>query len=156
MATGDIEAFSAFYDESSPIVFSFVLRILHDREGSEDALVEIYDRARRQAASFDMQRQGPLVWLITIARDIATNRLRAGPVVHSAPDPYEHKRIVAVSAAAMLSGEERSIIEMTYMGQLSAVEVANLLGMSTEYVRRQIVSALRKLRSASATQCRQS
>ena len=157
MATGDTDAFSAFYDESSSIVFSFVLKILHDREDAEDALVEIYNRARRQAASFDVHRQDPLVWLIQIARDIATKQVpRAGPFVHSAPDPYQHKRIVAVSAAAELSAEERSIIEMTYMSKLSAVEVADLLEMPTEYVRRQIVSAMRKLRAAAATQGRQS
>ena len=127
IATGDTEALAALYDESSPIIFSLVLKILGDRECAEDALVAIYDHARRRAASFNTHWQGPLVWLITMARDNPTARRRtAVPAQDRQHDLFPYKRTRANLAVAKLSDEERSIIEMTYMGGLSAVEVAGL------------------------------
>jgi len=148
IANGDTEALAALYDESSPVIFSFVLKIVRDRERAEDALVAIYVRAQRLAVSFNSHWQGPLVWLITIAREIATARLRtAVPVADRGPDLFQYKRVCADSALAKLSDEERSIIEMTYMGAFSTVEVAGVLEVSTQYVQQKIVSALRKLRA---------
>src|SRR5262245_34874672 len=50
MAQGDLQALSPLYDESSALLYGLVLRILRDRKAAEEALVEIYERVRCEAA----------------------------------------------------------------------------------------------------------
>jgi RNA polymerase sigma-70 factor (ECF subfamily) len=152
MAEGDAHALSALYDESSTILFGLVREILRDREAAEDALVEIYDHARREARKFDARHQTPLEWLLTLARNFAVERLRRtrdAAASHTTQDQFKHERLFAAIALARISDEQRSILEMTYLGGLTAREVAGVLELPPEYVTEQIVSAMAKLRSGS-------
>jgi RNA polymerase sigma-70 factor (ECF subfamily) len=151
MGNGDLQALSAFYDESSPVIFSLVLRILNDRNSAENLLVEIYDLARKEASKFDSRRQSALDWLISRAQNQATQYLRwMAPVVDAPVDVFKHKRQLASLALARLSVEERDILEMTYLGGLNASQIADSSGVSTAYVTEQIVLAMRKLRAGGA------
>src|SRR5262249_2468329 len=117
-AKGDVHALSALYDESSTVIFGLVREILRDREAVSDVLVEIYEHARREAARFDSHHQSPLDWLITLARNFAVNRLRRTRdlTLSNAPDHFKHERLFANIALARISEEQRSILEMTYIG----------------------------------------
>jgi RNA polymerase sigma-70 factor (ECF subfamily) len=151
MGKGDVQALSALYDESSSVIFSLVLGITHDREAAEETLVAIYDHVRHEAARFDARRQKAIDWLITVARNFATDRRRTRPTQSSntVQDQFGKKRQVANLALARLSDEQRSILEMTYLGGLTAGEVADVLELSTEYVKEQIVIAMEKLKTGS-------
>ena len=152
MAKGGIEALSSFYDESSPVIFSLVHEILNDRSAAEDTLIEIYDQARREAATFSSRRQAPLDWLVTLARNVAAGRkrrTRPAPSSGPAQDQFKHKRRIANLALARLSDEQRSILEMTYLGGLTAAETADVLELSVDYVKEQIGLAMQTLRSGS-------
>jgi hypothetical protein len=110
MAKGDLDALSFLYDESSTVIFSLVLEILHDRESAEDTLVKIYDHARATASAFDARQQTVLDWLIALARKFAIERLRLKnppPSSSAMRDLFKHKRHLANIALAMLSDEER-------------------------------------------------
>jgi RNA polymerase sigma-70 factor (ECF subfamily) len=149
---GDVDAFGALYDESSPAIFPLVLQILPNRELAEDALVDIYNHVREQARRFDPRRQSALDWLIALARDFATDRLRRsscprGP--HTIEDVFSDKRRLANLALAELSEEQRSVLEMAYLGGLTVDEVAQLLGTTRAYVAKQIAFALRTLKTCS-------
>ena len=149
MAKGDLDALSFLYDESSTVIFTLVREILHDHEAAEDTLVKIYDHARATAATFDARRQTPLDWLIALARKFSIERLRLNspPISSSAiRDMFKHKRCLANIALAVLSEEQRSILEMTYLGGLTPAEVGDLLSVSPQYVTQQIVQAIRKMR----------
>jgi RNA polymerase sigma-70 factor, ECF subfamily len=52
-AGGDQSAMAELYDASSARVLGLALRILGDRSAAEDALVEVYAQAWRDASSFD-------------------------------------------------------------------------------------------------------
>jgi RNA polymerase sigma-70 factor (ECF subfamily) len=123
---------------------------MHDRIAAEDALVEIYDQARHRAGKFNARRQSPLAWLISLARNVAVNRRgRTDNVpLNAGQDQFKHKRQLANLALARLSGEQRSILEMTYLGGLNAEEVAEVLELPVEYVKQQIVLATQTLKSA--------
>ena len=85
VADGDAAAFQAFYDRTSAKLFGVILRILIERQESEDVLQEVYLIVWRKAATFDAS---------TIARTRAIYRLRARPPrahvpMESAFDPVD-------------------------------------------------------------------
>ena len=65
------------YDASSARVFGLALRILRDRNAAEDAVVEVYAQAWRDASRFDVQRGNASAWLMTMARSRAIDILRS-------------------------------------------------------------------------------
>jgi RNA polymerase sigma-70 factor (ECF subfamily) len=154
MAQGDVQALSFLYDESSALLFGLVLRILRDHKAAEEALVEIYERIRCEAAGFDGRDQKPSVWLINLARNFAVARLRRNRASTSrAPDIFKHRHHADDIAVHGLPNVQRSILEMTYLDGFTAGDVAASLDVSTEYVKGQIVLALRQLRRYRKCQC---
>lgn len=79
VADGDRPAFQAFYDRTSAKLFGVILRILVERQESEDVLQDVYVSIWRKAATFDPARASPITWATTIARNRAIDRLRARP-----------------------------------------------------------------------------
>lgn len=79
VADGDAAAFQAFYDRTSAKLFGVILRILVERQESEDVLQEVYVSVWRKAATFDPAKASPITWVATIARNRAIDRVRARP-----------------------------------------------------------------------------
>ena len=79
VADGDKAAFQAFYDRTSAKLFGVILRILVERQESEDVLQEVYVSVWRKAATFDPAKASAITWAATIARNRAIDRLRARP-----------------------------------------------------------------------------
>jgi RNA polymerase sigma-70 factor (ECF subfamily) len=78
VASGDRAALQTTYRLTSGKLFGVCLRILHERAEAEDVLQEVYLTVWQKAAGFDPARASPMTWLITIARNKAIDRLRAG------------------------------------------------------------------------------
>jgi RNA polymerase sigma factor (sigma-70 family) len=76
-AGGDGEALKALYSATAPKLLGVCVRILSDRQESEDVLQEVYMTAWRRAGAFDPARAGAMAWLSTIARNRAIDRLRS-------------------------------------------------------------------------------
>jgi len=86
IAAGDRSALRQLYDATSAKLFAVCLRILSDREESEDVLQEVYVTIWRRADRFDAARASVMTWISTIARNRAIDRLRArGPLARSEP-----------------------------------------------------------------------
>lgn len=75
----DRSAFRALYDLAAPKLTGVLTRMLGDRSEVEDALQEVFIRVWQRAAQFDSQRGAAMGWLISIARNVALDRLRARP-----------------------------------------------------------------------------
>ena len=60
VATRDREAFQRLYEATSAKLFGVILRILRERELSEDILQEAYVRIWDNAAKFDPDRASPI------------------------------------------------------------------------------------------------
>lgn len=73
---GDRDAFAQLYRRTSPKLFGVCLRLLRDRNDTEEVLQEIYVTVWRRAASFDASRAGAISWLIALSRNKAIDRLR--------------------------------------------------------------------------------
>lgn len=162
VANGDIHALATLYDESSSLTFGLIMHILQDREAAEDALVDLYTQVRDQACSKTPDRNA-MSWLIGLARHTALARLRRSrdsrhfnPLPHlpsaSAAsvtpfEPFHRERQQIGRALDQLTPRQRSIIQMTYFGGLSAREVADELRLQAHQVMDEIRRAMWTLRN---------
>lgn len=106
VAMGDRQAFSDLYAATSAKLFGVCLRILRDRAESEDALQEVYIRIWQKADRFGALGYHPMTWLITVARNMAIDRLRArkptaagSDVLDTIPDTGQTPEQAAINSA---------------------------------------------------------
>jgi len=74
---GDRAAFSSLYNATSAKLFGFWLRILKNRVEAEDALQDVFVKAWQKSSGYAVNGYSPMTWLITVARNLAIDRLRA-------------------------------------------------------------------------------
>ena len=106
---GDRAALRQLYDATSAKLFGVCLRILSDREESEDVLQEVFVTIWRRADRFDASRTSVMTWVSTIARNRSIDRLRArGPMAHAEPVEQINLPDKAPGAEALLeaAGED--------------------------------------------------
>ena len=75
----DRAAFAELYNLTSAKLFGVCLRVLQDRNEAEDVLQEVYVRIWNKADRYAVTGHSPMTWLITIARNLAIDKLRARP-----------------------------------------------------------------------------
>lgn len=79
VARQDRAAFREVYRHSAAKLTGVLTRMLRDRTEVEDALQDVYIRVWQRAVQFDATRGTGMGWLVTIARNVALDRLRARP-----------------------------------------------------------------------------
>ena len=76
LAAGDRDASAEFVRRFQRRVYGLAWSIVRDRGTAEDVAQEAFVRAWRYGASYDARRGSVLTWLLTIARNVAVDRLR--------------------------------------------------------------------------------
>lgn len=76
VAKQDAKAFKTLYEASSAKLFSFVMRILQNRELAEEILQESFINIWNNAASYQSSLASPMTWMTTIVRNRAFDLLR--------------------------------------------------------------------------------
>lgn len=113
IAAGDRAALRQLYEASSAKLFGVCLRILSDRDESEDVLQEVYLTIWRRADRFEAGRASVMTWVSTIARNRAIDRLRArGPMAYA--EPVEELEIDDGSARAddlVMAGQDARALQ---------------------------------------------
>ncbi|HMP61678.1 MAG TPA: sigma-70 family RNA polymerase sigma factor [Phenylobacterium sp.] len=105
IAEGDRDALRQLYQATSSKLFGVCLRILSDKDESEDVLQEVYVTIWRRADRFDKDRASVMTWISTIARNRAIDRLRArGPLANA--EQWEEIADPAPAATALLESAE--------------------------------------------------
>jgi RNA polymerase sigma-70 factor (ECF subfamily) len=138
-------------------IYSYVAYRVGDGPDAEDVTSEVFERALRYRKSYDPSRGEPLAWLIGIARrclDDARTKHRAEsreqPDV-SSPEDLEADALQRLSVAAAVDGlDERSrdLVALRYGADLSARQIAEILGMKTNAVEVALHRTLARLRPA--------
>jgi RNA polymerase sigma-70 factor (ECF subfamily) len=144
-------------------VHALTLRILSDpmlaEEATQDAFLKLWSRARL----FLNERGSLLLWLLTIARRTALDRLRLEgrrPVLsdsndpdelwHTIPDlesvPEEARWRSLHFAVQALQPDHRQVIELAYYQGLSQSEIGEVLGWPLGTVKTRMRSAIDHLR----------
>ena len=164
IAGGDEQAFLTLYDRHAPRVHALTLRILGDpmlaEEATQDTFLKVWSRARL----FLNERGSLLIWLLTIARRTALDRLRLEarrPMLSDSNDPDDLWQILPdvdslteetrwrslYFAVQSLSPEHRQVIELAYYQGLSQSEIAEVLGWPLGTVKTRVRSAMELLRA---------
>ena len=163
LMAGDDVAVRALYARFGRPVFTMGLRLLGTREAAEELTQDVFLTAWRKAARFDPQRGRLSTWLMTIAHNLAVDRLRretgvSRPTlvlvdeVPEAPGIDEEAQLIerdaALRAIASLSEAEKRLIARTYFRGLTAREIAEADGIPLGTVKTRLRSALIKVRKA--------
>lgn len=163
VAQGDEPAFLMLYDRYAARVHALMLRILNDpmlaEEATQDTFLKLWSRARL----YLNDRGSLLLWLLTIARRTALDRLRLEarrPLLSDANDPDDSLQFIPDAestqdesrwrsmyfAVQSLQPEYRKVIELAYYQGLSQSEIAEVLGWPLGTVKTRLRAAMEHLR----------
>ncbi len=162
LVAGREEALGELYDRYGDLLMAIGLRMLGNHAEAEDLVHDVIVEAWRRAADFDPARGGVRAWLVTRARSRALDRVKSpGRQRVQALDPEAHERLPAASAdpggadhdrlrraVALLTPEQRAVVEAAYFDGLSSSEMATVLGIPIGTVKSRMASGLAKLRAA--------
>jgi len=152
------------YQEHGRSVLAYATRLTGDRAAAEDVLQETLLRAWRHADNLRNDSKGSVRgWLLTVARNIITDRVRAravrpqevGEPVDVPAVELDHAEQVVNSMAVLgamdkLSAEHREVlVEMYYRGR-TVTETAQVLRIPPGTVKSRSYHAMRALRAVLA------
>ena len=157
----DPESFARLYDIVAPTVLGLSLRILGNLVAAEETVVDVFSGIWGQTSKFESGMASPLIWITTLTRTRALERLRAGGnvvpmgVAFDSFDPAgsstgeswiadESSR--ARAALEGLPSDFRRVIEMAYFEGLSSEEISQRLLLSPETVRARIRMGMNRFR----------
>jgi RNA polymerase sigma factor (sigma-70 family) len=162
LAAGDREASAEFVRRFQRRVYGLAWTIVRDRGTAEDVAQEAFVRAWRYGASYDPRRGSVLTWLLTIARNVAVDRLRLKhpePVdaelleakLRLADSRDEHagvdERDELRRALATLPDEQRrALLLASYFGR-TAAEIAEAEAIPLGTAKTRIRTAMQRLRT---------
>jgi RNA polymerase sigma-70 factor (ECF subfamily) len=168
-AAGDQDAFAAFYDETSRVVFGVALRVLGDRAEAEEATADVFMQVWRTASRFDASRGSPIAWLLMLTRSRAIDRLRVRRLARQAEQPLEfatgaadetsdpgkdswlaQQGMFVRGALAQIPLEQRMVLELAYFQGLTHLEIAERLTIPVGTAKTRIRLGMLKLREALA------
>ena len=163
LLAGNEEAVRALYARFARPVFTLGIRLLGSAEAAEELTQDVFLTAWRKAARFDSSRGRLSTWLMTIAHNLAVDRLRREtgasrptlifvdeiPEVASGGEEEPLvERDVALRSLASLSDAERRLLARAYFGGLTAREIAEADGIPLGTVKTRLRTALIKVRRA--------
>ena len=151
----------SLYSEHGRSLLAYATRLTGDRASAEDVVQETLLRAWKHSETIVNQKGSVRGWLLTVARNIVTDRVRAkaarptevaespttGPVAGDHADAVVNSMVI-VDALHHLSPEHRQVlVELYYRGR-SVAEAAQVLGVPPGTVKSRSYYALRAMRSA--------
>ena len=163
LLAGNEDAVRALYARFARPIFTLGLRLLGSSEAAEELTQDVFLTAWRKAARFDATRGRLSTWLMTIAPNIAVDRLRretgvtrptlvlvdeVPEVAAAGDDDVLLERDAAVRALQCLSVGERKLLVRAYFGGLTAREIAIADGIPLGTVKTRLRTAMIKVRRA--------
>jgi DNA-directed RNA polymerase specialized sigma24 family protein len=120
-------------------VYAYAAYRLGDGPDAEDVTSDTMERALRYRSSYDPARGEPVMWLLGIARRCVEDR-RAGRI----------QTVAEVPETAALPERDRELIALRFGSDLTARQIGELLGLTTNAVEVALHRALGRLRDALA------
>ncbi len=170
ISRGDESALSVLYDRYARIVYSLILKMVHNQQVAEELTQEVFLRVWQQSSSYSRERGRFASWMLGIAHNLAIDEIRRGKarpqqvydnpeesrslleVADRAPEPDEMalggiRRDFIVEALERLPGNQREVIEMSYFGGLTQSQIAERKGEPLGTIKTRTRLALQRLRS---------
>lgn len=138
-------------------VYAYVAYRIGDGPDAEDVTSEAFARALRYRDSFDPAKGDPVAWMIGIARRcIAAHFGESMEIVAEVPDrpaagdlaDDSVRRIELAHAMATLDERDRELVALRYGADMTAKQIAELLGLRVNTVEVALHRVLRRLRAS--------
>lgn len=159
---GDADAFGLLYDHYQPAVYRFLYYRTRSMVVAEDLCSETFFRALRNMASFRWQGKDFGAWLMTIARNLATDHFKAGRTrlelttddmsLHDDTTEGPENAVLAsltneilLEALTQLPNEQRDCLIMRFLQGMSIAETAAALGRSDGAIKQLQLRGVRNL-----------
>jgi RNA polymerase sigma factor (sigma-70 family) len=136
-------------------VYAYVAFRIGDGPDAEDVTSDAFERAVRYRDSYDHRRGEPISWLIGIARRCVADAAMPIEVELDADadlvddvdlEAVAVDRVTLIAAVDELGTRDRELIALRYGADLTARQIAELLGDKTNAVEVALHRALRRLR----------
>jgi len=164
VARGDRAGLRTLYERHAGRALAIALRILRSHAEAEEVVQDSFLEVWRRAVQYDQSRGSAGVWIATIARSRAIDRVRArGTAERTASAAADEPRGEAkgvleeveqrsareriAAALGELAAEQRTAIELAYFEGLSQREIAARTGAPLGTVKSRIRIALGRLAS---------
>ncbi len=159
-AARDRQAFAALFKHFAPRLKAFHLRAGLSGGAAEELAQETMLMLWRKAESFDPARAGAATWVYTITRNLRIDQARRQrgpapqlPEEEFSPSPeaitLESEQAARMrEALAVLSGEQRRVIELSFFSDTPHAAIAQVLNLPLGTVKSRIRLALARLRDA--------
>jgi RNA polymerase sigma-70 factor (ECF subfamily) len=159
---GDSEAFGLLYDHYQSSVYRFLFYRTRSATLAEDLTSETFFRALRSMTNFRWQGKDFGAWLMTIARNLATDHFKAGRTrlemttedmgLHDDATEGPESTVLAgltnellLEALTELPPEQRDCLVMRFLQGMSIAETAAVLGRSDGAVKQLQLRGVRNL-----------
>jgi RNA polymerase sigma-70 factor (ECF subfamily) len=157
-------AAAALYDRFASRIFGLGLVMLKNKTDAEDLVQDTFLKLWRRGSGFDPQRGSLDVWILMVARNLAIDVIRRRTLeakklsteltyseasVEPGPEWHAEQRDLmryAQKAMEELPAEQRSALELTYLGERSSTEVAALEHIPQGTVKSRVRAGLSTLR----------
>jgi RNA polymerase sigma factor (sigma-70 family) len=135
-------------------VYSYVAYRVGDGPDAEDLTSETFERALRYKKSYDPRKGEPIAWLLGIARrciDGQGPKLELASEHADVPDSSDIegetvRRLTIAGAVGALDDRDRELIALRYGADLTARQIAEVLGARTNAIEVALHRALGRLR----------
>lgn len=136
-------------------VYAYAAYRLGDGPDAEDATNDTFERALRYRKSYDPRKGEPIAWLLGIAKrciDGQWNNVEFASESAESADPTDVeestvRRVTIGRAVAILDERDRELIALRYGADLTARQIAELLGVRTNAIEVALHRALGRLRA---------
>lgn len=152
MAPEEDPAFAALFDAVYPRAVRLGVRMLGSSAAGEDLAAEALARAYARWRSV-RRHPAPDAWVLRTATNLAIDELRRRPRPLSAAEPVAGPedavalRLALAHALASLSRQQRTIVTLRYLADLSEADVATALSISPGTVKTHLSRGLARLRA---------
>lgn len=158
---GNKDALGLLYDRHASPIYSVLVQKLADPVEAQDIVHDVFLKLYQKSHLYNPALGSPIAWLLTVARNVATDKLRK----HSTHQKYVDKAVLDVEPSApahsglhddevellrnclaTLPNQQHDILQMVYFSGLKQQEIADRMTQPLGSVKAWIRRGLLKLR----------
>jgi RNA polymerase sigma-70 factor (ECF subfamily) len=136
------EAFHELYRRFSQNVFSFLMKKLKNHADAEDLLQKVFIKIHESKHLYS-DRYKFEQWLFVIARTSVIDHFRSAKryqkrLLENVPQSQEYTESIATDLELLINEDQKELLKMKYIDELSYNEMANLLNKSESSLRKMV------------------